>query len=146
MGSLFLGSYYWPLTPPVVRYQCGKGQLALFLPLESTEADDWQLLEKICASVQLSLSEAAVWQVRAPLSLERLRLFAEPLLWVFGGLVKGVSRGIYALEPFRPLREPPTPWVQQRTLFVLPALEEMLTRPEAKKYTWQCIRGLASSS
>lgn len=146
MGTLYLGSYLWPLTPPLQCYQRGEGEVAIFLPSEGTESACWQLLEKICASVGLSLSQAEVWQVHAPLTLERLRLFAEPILWVFGAAVEGASRGIYTLTPFRPVPKSPSSRPKEQTLFVLPALSEMLLHSEAKKYTWQCIRGLASSS
>lgn len=146
MGALFVGSYLWPLNLPLLRHQRGKGPLAIFLPPAALEAESWQLLEKICASVQLPLSAAEVWEVRTSLTVGRLRLFAEPLLWVFGAAVEGAGRGIYTLEPFSHLREPLLSRPKQQTLFVLPALSEMALRPEAKKYTWQCIRGLASGS
>lgn len=146
MGTLYVGPYLWPLTPPLVAFRRGSSPLTVFLSPTDTTAEAQELLAKVCESVGFSSEKVGVWLIQAPLSVGRLQLFSERFLWVFGPLLPGAAIGAYTLEPFAPLREPPARRPQQRMLFVLPALTEMSAQPEAKKRAWQWIRGLASSS
>ncbi len=146
MGALYLGPYIWPLSPPLKLFRRGEGSLVVFLSQADAAPEAQELLGKVCASVGFASESVGVWLVQAPLSVGRLQLFSEPLVWVFGALLPGAAIGAHTLEPFAPLREPPVRRLPQRMLFILPTLTEMLAQPEAKKRAWQWIRGLGSKS
>lgn len=146
MGTLYLGPYLWPLSSPLGLFRRGEGSLVVFISQADAAPEAQELLGKVCASVGFAAESVGIWLVQAPLSVSRLQLFSEPLLWVFGALLPGAAIGAYTLEPFAPLREPPARRPQQRMLFVLPALAQMIAQPESKKQAWQWIRGLGSNS
>lgn len=146
MGTLFIGSYYWPLNSPLAPLRKVKGDLVTFIGTEDNHAEALGLWEKILASIGRSPNDSSLWLCPHRLSPERLQLFSERVLWVFGPLLSSASIGAYRVSPWQSLHGIGTGWPAQPTAFVLPALSEMLREVEAKKLTWRWIKPLASSS
>lgn len=146
MESLLPSLYQWPLTPPLERLVRGKGPLAVFLPASEHSPKNYTLLEKILASVQFSLQEASVWGVHLPVSVYRLELFSERLLWVFGEVGLSLPIGTYVLERGQARPVQVRGWPGQQVLFQLPSLSQMLTDEGRKREAWRWLKPLSSPS
>ncbi|MEN2991980.1 MAG: hypothetical protein ABDH91_00295 [Bacteroidia bacterium] len=140
----FAPRYLWLAKPPLERLQKGRGELTLFLSPSDWQPETQALLGKILEAVRRHLSEAEIWLAHRALTLERLRLFATPLLWVFGPITP-LKRGVYEAESYAPIAPPKGPF-SQRCVFVLPALAEMLNNLPAKREAWHYLSGLALKS
>ncbi|GIV22392.1 MAG: hypothetical protein N3A68_08485 [Bacteroidia bacterium] len=146
MESLLPSLYHWPLTPPLERLVRGKGPLAVFLPASEHNPETYALLEKILAAVKLSPQQASVWGVHSPVSLYRLELFSERLLWVFGEVGLSLQIGTYLLEGGQARPVQVRGWPGQQVLFQLPSLSQMLTDEARKREAWRWLKPLSSPS
>ncbi|MCS7298272.1 MAG: hypothetical protein RMK19_09040 [Bacteroidia bacterium] len=143
MEALFLSPYRWLLEPPLEFVRRGEGQLVIFIPISDLKPSALELLDKIIAAIHFHPSEATIAVARLPLSRERLNLFPMPLLWVMGSLLSyDLKVGIYDRESWKPVPAPHGFPNNKKYLYVLPSLGQMLEKPQAKKVTWQWIRGL----
>ncbi|MCS7162391.1 MAG: hypothetical protein NZ958_03565 [Bacteroidia bacterium] len=140
----FAPRYLWLAKPPLERLQEGRGELTLFLSSSDWRPETQELLGKILGAVQRPLGEVEIWLAHRALTLERLRLFPNPLLWIFGPIT-ALKKGVYEAESYLPIA-PPKGLSSQRLVFVLPALTEMLNNLPAKREAWHYLSGLALRS
>ncbi|MCX7651517.1 MAG: hypothetical protein N2200_01425 [Bacteroidia bacterium] len=126
----------------------GRGPLVAFVPERDATDEGVELLRKITNAVNIPWDETTVVLTRYALSLGRIALFSQSILWVFGEKVPPfVSYGVYDLRTSQLLPPPQfQPGQGQRYLYILPALSEMQQSQEKKKRTWEWIKGLASES
>ncbi|MCX7607263.1 MAG: hypothetical protein N2170_08400 [Bacteroidia bacterium] len=149
MESLYIGTYRWPLVPPLRLVRRGQGRLAVFLSDEDTTSEALSLLEKITAAIHCPPEGVSVWAAGGGrLTRERLALFAEKVMWVMGEKVLSfpLSRGAYTLPGLQPLAKLPSEWPSTPILYLLPSLSTMMEEQDAKRFTWRCIQGLGSPS